>query len=388
MGRAGGGGRVGGGRSGGGFSRGGSFGGGRSSFGGSSFSGGRPGGSFGGGHIGGFGGASHHRPPHHRPMHHRPHRTYMGPLFWGPGYGRRTVIINNSGNTTNTTGTQGQQSAGTMSETEHKATYTTPKPFTPEQKIARVERMAKEAGNGKKNAIKIFFVGLLLFAMGLFVTVMSRGNAYEKAELTGTKFAGYAYDDGFAYGGGKIEEACEYFYQQTGVPLFFYTLGEYGKDVSACDDDTMHLYDVLFEDENHVLIAYYADVDYWSWAIGETAKFYINKDDVNDLIDKIYYCDNNSYYPSVDALFADGIREYTDDLTKGNSGSVVLSGLLFIAGGFVAVFAMVSYAGKVKEERKYSEEAQTLRTEQMLSKPLETFGNQEVDDLKEKYDNM
>ena len=375
MGRAGGGGRVGGGRSGGGsFSRGGgSFGGGRSSFGG-----GRPGGGFSGGHMGGFGGPVHHRPPHH---HHHHHRVHLGPLFWGPAMGRRTVIINNGGNTTNTTGQ-------TRNERESAATYTAPKPLTPEQKISRAERLAEEAGKGKKNAIKIFLVAVLLFAMGLFVSFASKGNEYEKASLSDTKYAGYAYDNGFTYNGGKTEDACKVFYEKTGIPLFFYTLGTYDGAASTCDDYTMQLYDTLFEDENHVLVAYYDNVDWWSWAIGEKAKFYMNEEDVNDLIDKIYYCYDNNFYPSMDALFADGITEYTEDLTNGNNGAVVFAGLLYIVGGFMTLVAIVSYVNKGKDEKRFMEEAQTLRTEQMFSKPLETFGNQEVDDLKEKYDSM
>ena len=137
MGRAGGGSRGGGG----GFSRGG-MGGGFSRSSGSSFSrssigrsgssysrssGGRSGSSFGGsGHIGGFGGH------YHRPIHIH------------PGYGRRTVIINNSGNTTHTgtnnTGSGNAAGPGsytnTTSQTVNSAgatpSYTAPKEITPE----------------------------------------------------------------------------------------------------------------------------------------------------------------------------------------------------------------------------------------------------------------
>ena len=39
-------------------------------------------------------------------------------------------------------------------------------------------------------------------------------------------------------------------------------------------------------------------------------------------------------------------------------------------------------------EKKYEEEEKQLQRDIILSKPLETYGNQEVEDLKNKYDNM
>ena len=61
--------------------------------------------------------------------------------------------------------------------------------------------------------------------------------------------------------------------------------------------------------------------------------------------------------------------------------------LLFIAGGGVLVYAIYTFISKGKEAERYDEEAKTLQAEILLSKPLETFGNQEINDLKNKYDN-
>ena len=59
-----------------------------------------------------------------------------------------------------------------------------------------------------------------------------------------------------------------------------------------------------------------------------------------------------------------------------------------MAGIVVGIVAGFSYVGKEKDIKRYEEEAKTLRTEQILSQPLETFGNQEVENLKDKYDKM
>ena len=381
MGREGGGGRVSGGRSGGGsFSRsglnsssrsGGS--GGRSGLGGVGGAGGgfsgRPGG-FGGSSS--FGGGSIHPRPS-RPNHSRP-------VIVRPGH--QTVIINNTGNTTSTN-PKAQQTTNTTQEKEY--TAPTPKPLTMEQKISRAERLATEAREAKKGVVKWFVVAFLLLAFGIFLSVTSGNDEYEKAVLNGTVNVGFASDEGFTNNGGKTEEACKNFYEATGIPLYFYTVGTFNAPSSTCDDFTARLYDTLFKDENHVLIAYFDNVDYWSWCLGENAKFHMGESEVNDLIDEIYiYWQDSSL--SNDAVLAKGIESYTENLTA--SGGVAFAVLLIIAGIGVAIIAVFSYIGKEKDIKRYEEEAKTLRTEQILSQPLETFGNQEVEDLKDKYDKM
>lgn len=345
MGRAGGGGRVGGGRSGGG-----------------SFSGGgRPGGSsFGGGRPGGFGGGPHHhRPPH--PIHHRPPRPiFHRPFFWGMPYGGRTVIINN--------GTSNEGSS-TRTDWQTQTEAYEDKPLTDEQKMYRAECLAKEARDAKKKAGKTMLTALLFIAIGVLFGVLANKSAYEKVSLEGTVYAGYAKDEGFTYNGGKTEAACERFYKKTGIPLFFYTAGTYSGEASTCDDYTMQLYDELFSDENHVLIAYYESVDYWSWAIGETAKFYMNEDKVNDLIDKIYYYGDN-YYQNNDAVFAAGIEGYADDLTEKGGGMQIFSWILYIIGGFILLGAILSYVSSNKEEKRYNDEAETFRTRQKFGRSM------------------
>ena len=375
MGREGGGGRISGGRSGGGsFSRSGlnssPRSGGRSGLGGAGGSGGgfsgRPGG-FGGPSFGG--GVRPPRPNHSRPVIIRP--------------GHQTVIINNTGNTTSTNQTT-QQTTNTTKEKEY--TTPTPKPLTMEQKISRAERLATEAREGKKGVVKWFIVAVFLLAFGVFLSITSGGDEYEKAVLNGTVNVGFAKDDGFTNNGGKTEDACKKFYEATGIPLYFYTVGTFNAPSSSCDDFTTRLYDSLFQDENHVLIAYFDNVDYWSWCIGENIKARMGEREVNDLIDEIYvYWQDASL--SNDAVLAKGIESYTENLTSSGSG-VAFAGLLIMAGIVVGIVAGFSYVGKEKDIKRYEEEAKTLRTEQILSQPLETFGNQEVENLKDKYDKM
>ena len=324
---------------------------------------------------------------------------YHRPIHIHPGFGRRTVIINNSGNQTytgtNNTGTNNsgpgtytnttQQSANTSSAAQQ--TYTAPKEITPEQKLARAERLAKEAGDNKKGSVKLFFIAMILLVIGVFLAVSTKPKQFEKYNLKGTVDVGYTYDDGFTEGSGMTEAACYEFYQKTGIPLYFYTVKEYEKSVSTCDNYTIGLYSGLFKDENHVLIAYYDNVNWWSWEIGDQVEKYMSESDVNDLLDEIdYYWDD--YSLTNDQVLAKGISSYQEKLTtvkdngNGLATGLIIAGLVMFA---IAIYQFINYGADAK---KYEEEAKKLEREIILSKPLETFGNQEVEDLKDKYDNM
>ena len=316
------------------------------------------------------------------------------------GYGRKTVIINNSGNTTYTgtnTSNSGTNNAGpgsytnTTSQTVNSAgtsqTYTAPKEITPEQKLARAERMAKEAADNKKGSVKFFFISAVLLVIGIFLAVSSKPKEFEKYNLSGTVDVGYTYDDGFTEGSGMTEAACNEFYIKTGIPLYFYTVKEYDKSVSTCDNYTIDLYSDLFKDENHVLIAYYDNVNWWSWAIGDKVEKYMSESDVNDLLDEIdYYWDD--YSLTNDQVLANGIASYQENLTAVKDSGNGLAVLLIIVGLVMLVVTIYRFINYGSDAKKYEEEAKKLQREIILSKPLETFGNQEVEDLKDKYDKM
>lgn len=362
MGRAGGGGgsRSFGGRSGG--SR--SFGGGGRSFSGSS---GRN--SFGGGFGGSFGGGYIPRP------HHRPPRR---PIIITPGYGRRTVVINNNGNRTSTTDKTSYNDSPT-------AVYEAPKPLTTEEKISRTKRLAEEARETKNGVVKFLLIAVLFFAFGILSIPKEENKAqFEKINLSGTSYAGYATNEINGASETKLtENACEEFYETIGVPLYFYTEEYYeGADVVSYADE---LYDKLFSDENHMLMVYFDNQDIWSWCTGANVPAIINADALLDRIEMYWY----DYGLSYDEILAKGIAAYQKSLTASDtdSGSIFAT-LLFVVGGVIFVVAVFTYVNKGKEAERYEEETKKLERDLILSKPLETFGNQEMDDLKGKYDNM
>ena len=398
MGRAGGGSRGGsrsfggGGRS---FSSGSrSFGGGGRSF--SSGSGSRSFGSSGGrssigSSFGSFGGG--HTPrPHHRPVR---------PIIINPGYGgrRKTVIINNGGNQTyngtNTSNTGTNNSGpGTYTNTASgtpdsvgttQQTYTAPKELTPEQKLARAERLSEEAKDAKQNTTKQFFVAIIIFIVGLIAFWGAKRNAFEKVDLKGTKDVGYVQNEGFLEETSLLESVCHEFYLETGIPLFFYTVTEYEGKTSNCDAYTEQLYDSLFKDENHVLIAIYDNVNWWSWKSGDNVADIMDSEEDTFFNQMEYYWDNdqlNNY-----EVLAYSVEDFQEKLlNSGNGGRFGV--LLCVVGAVILLVGIIKFVNKGKEAKRYEEEAKTLQAEILLSKPLETFGNQEVENLKDKYDNM
>lgn len=312
--------------------------------------------------------------------HHRPTR----PVIIHPGYGRRTVIINNSGNTTNTgtNNTGSNNTAGTYTQQSNPA----PKEITPEQKIARAERLAKEAGDNKKNSMKMLLVAGILLIIGLFVAFSTKQEGFEKYKLSGTVDVGYAFDNGFTYNGGRTEDACAKFYDETGIPLYFYTVNDYTEAVS-CDAYTEKLYDKLFKDENHVLIAFYNSEDWWSWQYGANVSKFMADAEINELIDDIYfYWDDTSL--SNDAVLAKGITRYMERLTSDKGGISGFASILLIVGSVMILVGIYQYINSGSEVKKYEEEVNRLEREIILSKPLETYENREMEDLKNKYDKM
>lgn len=312
-----------------------------------------------------------------------------------PVFGRgRTVVINNNGGSSAGNGTpagsgnSGQNSASQPSGENRMGQPITPQPMTPEQKINRAERLAKEAGDGKKGAIKLMLVAIVVAAIGLFLFISAKGKEYKKAELGGTNHVGYVSDFGLLDGGRETETALKEFYRKTGIPLYLYAIAQYGDTVDTCNEYAERLYDELFSDENHVLLVYYDNLEYWSECSGEKAVPFLSEEEISALINSIrtYWYDDVYIDYTNDEVMASGIKDYTEVLTSDGKNTKTFAVLLLLVGGVLLIGAVLSYVSKSGAEKRYREEASALRTEQMLSKPLETFGNEEIENLKDKYD--
>lgn len=356
-GRGGGGGSFGGGGRGGGSfgggSRGGGFGGSRGG-GGRSSSGGRGGGNFGGGGFGGggrgsrpFGGSTHRGPT-----------IFTGPVMGG-GYRRR----------------RGYYGGGPMG------------PGGP-------------GGCGCGGTL----LGLLIVILVLFFLLPgfsggSSGSSGNSTNITRSTVEReplpsgvvnetdyYTDDAGWVENQTVMVDGLRYFYNETGVQPHVYITteinGSNNASMSTVQTYTEDLYDELFTDEAHLLLMFYEGTpnNYITYYVtGTQAKQVIDTeagDILMDYIDRYYYDTslNTSEY------FSKSFRDAADRIMEVTTSPWIP--VFMVIGGAVIVGILFVWWRKRKEQ----EEVEAKRTEEILSRPIDTFGTTtDADDLAKKY---
>lgn len=351
MGRAGGGG-------------GGSFGGGGGRIGGGSFGGGfggsRGGGFSGGGRMGGRPSGGVHRPTggFHGGIGGFGYPR-MGGLFGYPRVGGTTVIINNKDK---------NQGGGT------------PPPSNNNQN--------NNKNNGSNSGCLmplLVFIMILSLVSILFIS-MSNSHAEDFVERipleSGAVIETAYYTDELNWITDKneLEKGLRDFYKQTGVQPHVYITDNIG---SGSDDEIMAFaeqkYGELFEDSAHLLLVFYEKDDYYRTycVAGSLAESVMDADARGILLDRLdenYYSDLND-----NEYFSDSFEEAADRImVKKDEGgsSVVMPVVIFVVS--LGVYLVMKKKEKDEKEKKELEE--------MLSAPLETFGDNEAEELAKKYE--
>lgn len=188
-------------------------------------------------------------------------------------------------------------------------------------------------------------------------------------------------DGAWIYDAGTLERGLRDFREATGVSPYVYILPNGAEtSVSALGQMANQLYDELFDDEAHFLLVF-CDDNHGSfncgYAVGSQAKTVMDDEAIGILAD---YLDR--YYQEADTeeeVFADAFESTGERIMH-----VTTSPLVYIAAcaAVVAVAALV-YLG-VKRYRA-SKEREAERMQEVLNTPLETFGDQDLEDLERKY---
>jgi len=351
MGRAGGGG-------------GGSFGGGGGRIGGGSFGGGfggsRGGGFSGGGRMGGRPSGGVHRPTggFHGGIGGFGYPR-MGGLFGYPRVGGTTVIINNKDK---------NQGGGT------------PPPSNNNQN--------NNKNNGSNSGCLmplLVFIMILSLVSILFIS-MSNSHAEDFVERipleSGAVIETAYYTDELNWITDKseLEKGLRDFYNQTGVQPHVYITDNIG---SGSDEEIMAFaqqkYGELFEDSAHLLLIFYEkNENYRTYClVGSLAESVMDADARGILLDRLdenYYSDLND-----NEYFSDSFEEAADRImVKKDEGgsSVVMPVVIFVVS--LGVYLVMKKKEKDEKEKKELEE--------MLSAPLETFGDNKAEELAKKYE--
>lgn len=344
-----GGGRGGGGGGGG---RSGGFGGGRSS-GGRSSSSGRGGGSWGSSSGSGWGSSN------------------RGSSSWGSGNNSRPVIFNNWGSNRN-------------------------------------RRYYGSGGGGGGNnsgcgcssiAVIILFALVGIFIISSFGSGNSGGGSGSNNSITSSTIEREAlpsgsvneteyYTDEVNWIGSKtvMESGLRHFYQETGVQPHVYITDEINGSSNASftqiEEFTANLYDELFTDEAHLLLLFYepSPSDYTTYYVaGSQAKQVIDTEAADILLDYI-----DRYYYDLDLteaeFFSKSFSDAADRIMQVTRSPWIPILLVF---GLAAVVGVLFLWWK---KRKEQEAIEAKRTEEILSRPIESFGkDSEADNLAKKY---
>lgn len=183
----------------------------------------------------------------------------------------------------------------------------------------------------------------------------------------------------------RAEEGLRYFYDQTGVqPHLLITTDIPGTstaspaEIEAYAED---FYDENFTDEAHLLLIFYEPEpsSYLTYYLaGRQAESVIDSEAGQILLDYLdqYYTDSSL---DEEEYFSQSFKQAADRImtvTQSPLPTIFIS--LVVLVGVILIYS----AWKRKQE---AEKERQRQTEEMLSRPLETFGSQDLSDLENKY---
>ncbi|MHB1316046.1 MAG: hypothetical protein ACYCX2_11270 [Christensenellales bacterium] len=200
---------------------------------------------------------------------------------------------------------------------------------------------------------------------------------------------GYYSDElGWIYNQTEFETGLKNFKRKTGVQPYVFLTGNINGSYDVPSDDELkayaeNMYDKLFTDEAHLLLVfYYNDANeiyrYW-YVVGLQAKSVIDQE-AGDILENyidLYYGDNSL----TDEEFFSKTFNDTGERIMSVTTSPWVTVLIILGVAAVLVIAFMWWQHAKKQKNIEAEQ-----TEEILSTPLEQFGDQEVENLAKKYE--
>ncbi|QOY61140.1 hypothetical protein [Thermophilibacter immobilis] len=367
---------------GGGRSSGGGFGGGRSSGGGHGggggrsssgwgSSGGRSGGYGGSGGFGfgGFGGPGPRRDPYWGPS-----RSPWRPLFWG--IPARPVIIN-------------APRYGSDASNPHPGGDSIP---------PTSGRGGRRSGVGCLTFL--FWLMVVVFALGAIIFGLNSCSATSADVRTPlasgavTQTAYYTDEDGnWIHSASTLEAGLKEFYEKTGVQPYVYILpNATTTSTSELTSRAQTLYDELFQDEGHVLLVFCDDGDgayNYGYVVGSQATTVMDSEALSTFFDNLEDA-YDDYSLSEEEIFSQSFsRTASTIMATTSTGTTVAVVMMIVSGSVVGVLLWQRHRQKKQQdelERRAREKAHEEQVEEILSTPLEKFGDKDLEDLASKYE--
>ena len=190
-----------------------------------------------------------------------------------------------------------------------------------------------------------------------------------------------------------LEQGFEEFYDETGVWPFLYIVDSYGSKGSFGSYEEL-VYDELFGDNpGNLLFVFISNDESYYIAAGSGNGDVVNNRTIEVFQNKInrYWTDSSMngdlakiFGKSLSTAGKQLMKEQTTNLMAKNNIKRIMIVLIVVAGVVIVLLIVMSWWKKKKQAQKEEDE----RLEQILSQPLSTFGNQELNDLGKKYDNI
>lgn len=186
-----------------------------------------------------------------------------------------------------------------------------------------------------------------------------------------------------------MTDGLRHFYNETGVQPHVYITdninGSTSPTSAELEEFSHNLYNELFTDEAHLLLVFFqrSEADYGNYmdyyVVGTQAKSVIDTEAGDILLD---YLDRNYFDDSLseEELFSNSFRDAADRMMEVTRSPWIT---VFIVLGVVALIFLLYTWWKRQQQQKNLE---AKRTEEMLSKPLDTFGDSAAEKLAKKYD--
>jgi hypothetical protein len=182
----------------------------------------------------------------------------------------------------------------------------------------------------------------------------------------------------------QLEAGMKTFYQKTGVQPYLYITDNIDGSQSPSEADVrdfaFSLYDRLFSDEAHLLLIFFepSPSQYSTWYVtGTQAKAVLDAEAMDILLDYIdrYYHYDISDEEFFSRAFADAAKRI---MTVHRSPWIPV---LIVLGIVVIILIGFFWWRKAKEQKN----REAAETERILNTPLDTFGEDSVEDLAKKY---
>ena len=195
-------------------------------------------------------------------------------------------------------------------------------------------------------------------------------------------------DGDWIHSAGRLLDGLEEFYERTGVQPYVYILPN-GQTTSGSELTAMaeRLYPELFSDEGHLLLVFCDAGDgtfNCGYTVGTAASAIMDSEALGILADELDYAYNNA--DTDEEVFSDAFSE-TAKRIMAAAEDEKRDQTFLVAAGVVAVVVAAGFGiAYVVKRRKAKEAEEQERMEEILNTPLEKFGDKDVEDLADKYE--